>query len=183
MSTASQPVGLTVARDPWARAVFDVLVETAGRYNGLIVYSDLAEIVQERTGLRTRMEQRNWIGKVLSDVVHRCDREGLPALTALVVHKHDGQVGPGYDEVLRVAGMVPISDQVEREQHAAVARLECYRRWCDHVPSDAKPTLTGPVARQAARQQQAKRATRSMAICPRCFIEMPASGRCGECDG
>lgn len=173
-------VGIKEGRTAWARAAFDILVETASRYNGLIVYSDLAEQIQRRTGLWTRADQRNWIGGVLGDVVRRCHDEGLPPLTALVVHKHDGMVGVGYDEVLSTAGLKPIDDQLEREQHAAGARLECYRRWCSHLPSSAKPALSRQMQDAVSRRQR-RREPAASRVCPTCHMEMPMSGICPEC--
>lgn len=174
-------VGTSVGRPHWARAAFDVLEQTAARYNGLIVYSDLAAEVQRRTGLFTRANQRNWIGQVLSDVVHRCHQNGLPPLTALVVRKHDGRVGEGYDEVLRTAGLQPIDDQLEREEHAAGARLECYRRYCDSVPAGAKPTLS-PTLRKTVEYRRARaRPDRSLPICPSCHVELLVTGQCPFC--
>ncbi len=55
-------VGINEGRPASADRAYFVLVETAGRYNGLIVYSGLAERVQRETGLHTRANQRNRIG-------------------------------------------------------------------------------------------------------------------------
>ncbi|TJZ99792.1 hypothetical protein FCI23_44375 [Actinacidiphila oryziradicis] len=54
-------------------------------------------------------------------------RRGEPPLTALAVHTDDGMVAEGYKEVLKVAGEPPLDDVLERELHAARARLACYR--------------------------------------------------------
>lgn len=181
-NSSKRYVGIIEGSDAWARAAFDELVRTASRFNGLIVYSDLAQRVQDETGLYTRADQRNWIGGVLSRVVHRCHDERLPALTALVVHKHDGQVGVGYDEVLTTAGIKPIHDQLEREQHAAAARLECYRWWCSNVPADAKPALSPKMEAKATRHRRHQRAQERRPSCPRCFTEMTGDGFCLQCD-
>jgi hypothetical protein len=174
-------VGINEARDEWARAAFDILVRTASRFNGLIVYSDLAQQVQDETGLYTRASQRNWIGGVLGKVVRRCHAEGLPPLTALVVHKHDGQVGTGYDEVLLTAGLQPIHDQMEREQHAANARLDCYRRWCPNIPPNAKPALSPQMQAKATWHRRQTRPQERPPTCPRCFTEMARDGFCPQC--
>lgn len=179
---AGRVVGTREGRPAWALAAFEVLVETAERYNAVVVYSDLADQVQRRSGMATRALQRNWIGKVLSDVVVRCHQEGLPPLTALVVHKSDGQVGVGYDEVLRVAGLDPIDDQAEREEHAASARLECYRRWCANVPADAAPTLSDRMQEVASRRRLPT-VVRVGEMCKLCFLQKPTSGQCPQCEG
>lgn len=176
-------VGLNEGRPAWSAAAFDVLVETAARYNALVVYSDLAVEVQRRTGLSTRQQQQNWVGKILADVVVRCREEGLPALTALVVRKDDGQVGVGYDMVLKAAGLEPIHDQLEREEHAAGARLECYRRWCADVPADAVPALSLRMQEAEGRRRRAARPVPVGDVCTVCFIQKPTSGRCQECEG
>lgn len=175
-------VGINEGRPAWADAAFDVLREVARTYNDTIAYSDLAERVEARTGLTTRVSQRNWIGKVLSDVVQRCHDEGLPALTALVVHKGDGEVGEGYGEVLRVAGLPSIDDKLARERHAAVARLDCYRHFGARLPADARPTLSVALEKRAAREVKA-RPPRRGEPCPTCFVETPLSGRCINCHG
>ena len=115
-------------------------METAGRCNPVITYSELAEEVQRRSSLRTKSQMRNWIGALLADLVKVNRVRNEPPLTSLVVHKDDGQVGVGYDEVLRVAGETPISDPLERENHGAVARLVCCRRW---VPMSAPTRCRG----------------------------------------
>lgn len=185
----------------WTKQAYEVLVETARRYNAVITYSDLAEEVQVRSGLRTTAGIRSWLGHVLTLIAHQNHRMGEPPLTALVVHKQDGQVGAGYDEVLRVSGLKPIVNPIERENHAAAARLECYRRWCPNVPADAKPTLALQASRTPrARTSQPRTAQprtaqprtvqprrdrsageRHGSICPTCFMEMPLTGECPNC--
>ena len=130
------------AQPYWAKHAYEVLVETAGRYNAVITYSELAEEVQRRSSLRTKSQMRNWIGALLADLVKVNHVRNEPPLASLVVRKDDGQVGAGYDEALRVAGEAPITDPLERENSAAAARLECYRHWGADVPADAVPTLT-----------------------------------------
>lgn len=195
-------VNPTVGKKYWVKHAYDVLVETAGRYNGVITYGDLAEEVQRRSGLRTAAQMRNWVGDLLKMIAQANHLRGEPPLTALVVHKHDGQVGVGYDEVLRLAGGAPISDEAEREHHAAAARLECYRRWCADVPADAQPTLveqarptrtsapagtsrsatpSGSRTPAPGRATSRSREERRGSICPTCFMEMPVAGPCPNC--
>jgi hypothetical protein len=182
-----------VAHPYWAKHAYEVLVETAGRYNAVITYSELAEEVQARSSMRTRAEMRNWIGGLLADLAKVNHVRGEPPLTSLVVHKQDGRVGSGYDAVLRLAGQPPIEDPVERETHAAAARLECYRHWGADVPADAQPTVhartrevrerspraPGTVGRAMPRSAAAEE--RRGAVCPTCFMEMPLSGVCPNC--
>ncbi|WP_374971026.1 hypothetical protein [Terrabacter sp. BE26] len=99
MSDSETYVTPKVAQPYWAKHAYEVLVETAGRYNAVITYSELAEEVQRRSALHTRSAMRNWIGGLLADLVKVNHLRGEPPLTSLVVHKQDGQVGDGYDEV------------------------------------------------------------------------------------
>lgn len=179
---ARQFVGINQGKPAWAKEALDVLRATASRYNGTITYSELADEIQQRTGLYTKAQARNWIGGVLGIVVKQCHEQGLPPLTSLVVHKHDGQVGVGYDEVLRVAGLSPIHDQLEREEHAAAARLACHQRFCSSVPADATPTLT-PQMQSLASRRRGRNPQPAARVCPRCHIQLPlAGGTCPNCD-
>lgn len=201
-------VNPTVAKQYWAKHAYEVLVETAGRYNAVISYADFAEQVQERSGLWSKTAPRSWVGPLLADLAKVSHLREEPALSALVV-KDDGHVGSGYDEVLRLAGArAALDDADARELHAATARLECYRHWGADVPDGAVPTLVGRAARprtasagstgSGERATRAPRATRPAsapaatprrvteerrgAVCPRCFMEMPLSGVCANCD-
>lgn len=200
--TPARIVTPTAGLQAWTRHAYDVLVETASRYNGVITYAELAEEVQARSGLRTTSQPRTWVGQILTLITHQCHRKEEPPLTALVIGK-DGHVGHAYGDVLRVAGLAPIDDPIQREHHAAAARLDCYRHWCPYVPEDAKPTLftgarTATSARTASTRTTSTRtkgraptapATRRAkpaevrrgAVCPTCFMEMPLSGDCPNC--
>lgn len=171
-----------VAQPIWVKHAYEILVDTAGTYNGVITYSDLAEEIQQRSGLATRSQMRNWIGSLLADLARVNHARSEPALTSLVVRKDDGRVGSGYDVVLRLAGEPPIEDQLERETHAAAARLDCYRHWGAHVPAEAAPTLSPRMREVRDRpSRKAPTADRRGGICPTCFMEMPVAGDCANC--
>jgi hypothetical protein len=166
----------------WVKHAYEILVETAGRYDAVITSSELAEEVQRRSNLWTNSQMRNWIGGLVADVVKVNHARDEPALASLVVRKDDGQVGAGYDEVLRVSGHAPITDLLEREEHAAAARLECYRHWGADVPEGATPTLSARTRVVRARTPRAAPVeARRGAVCPTCFMEMPVSGPCPNC--
>ncbi|MFU8850803.1 hypothetical protein ACNAW0_07430 [Micromonospora sp. SL1-18] len=169
------------AWDVWARHAYDVLIEVAQRYHEIITYKKLGEQVQARSGVRTSALLHNWIGSVLGRVVREAHRRGDPPLTALVVHTDDGKVGVGYKEVLQVAGELPVEDELERERHAARARLDCYRHFGAALPPDGgKPALAPRLEKAIAyRRAQAPEPRRPM--CPNCFIQFPASGTCDNC--
>jgi hypothetical protein len=180
----------------WAKHAYDVLVETAGRYNAVITHGELAEEVQRRSNLWTKASPGSWVGALLVDLAKVSHLRGEPALASLVVRKQDGQVGAGYDEVLRSIGERPIEDPMERERHAAAARLECYRHWGADVPEGATPMLPGR-AREGTRERSSRPAgsrsgqstsrasaePRRGTVCPTCFMEMPVAGPCPNCEG
>lgn len=175
------PVTAAEARERWARAAYPVLLDVARTYHAVITYKELAEKIQESTGIRTRTLLQNWIGTVLSKVVREAHRRGDPPLTSLVVHTDDGMVGEGYKEVLEVAGEPPVDDVMERELHAARSRLECYRRFCPTLPPDGGVPALAP-RHQAAVDRRRERPARPPRFCSRCFMQLPSTGVCDSCD-
>ncbi len=130
---ASKPTAQE-AREAWGAEAYSILIDVAQTYHAVITYKELAEEIQSRTGIRTKTLLHNWIGPVLGRVVREAHHRGDPPLTALVVHTDDGKVGSGYREVLAVSGEPPVEDELEREHHAAEARLACYRRFGATLP-------------------------------------------------
>lgn len=176
-------VAFKEARSSLATAAYEVLADTATRYNDFITYKELAEKVQEVTGIHTRSQMRNWIGTVLGEVADACQRHGLPALTALCVTQNQA-VGQGYRYVLDIAGQ-PIPDDLD--QHAARARLDCYRHFAAELPEGGgEPTLPPRVvvAREsAARRSAASAPPKPPALCPQHNLALPSSGICDDCAG
>jgi len=165
--------GLTIL----APHAMTVLARVASEFGGVITYTELSREAQELSGLSTKMGLRNWIGKLLGRIVREADLAGLPAVTALVIHTHDGMVGDGYREVLAVAGEEPVDDPLAREKHAAAARLACYRYFGAAVPEGAQPMLTPKLAATIARKR-VDYTQRVAATCENCFMELPATGIC-----
>lgn len=174
------PVATAEAREIWAREAYPLLVGVAHTYHAVITYKELAEKIQESTGIRTRVLLHNWIGGVLSKVVREAHRRGDPPLTALVVHSDDGMVGEGYKEVLEVAGEPPADDVLAREKHAAHSRLECYRRFGATLPPGGGTPALAP-KHQAAIDRRSVRSERPSQICPRCSVQLPSTGACDAC--
>lgn len=175
----SVPTG-EAARDAWAAEAYAVLTGVAKTYHAVITYKELAEEIQSRTGLRTKALLHNWIGPILGRVVREAHHRGDPPLTALVVHTDDGKVGSGYKEVLAVAGQPPVEDELEREHHAAAARLACYRRFGATLPPDGGvPSLAPKLSLTLARRRE--RADKPIQICGRCFVQLPTTGVCDSC--
>ena len=181
------PVAVSQAHIVWTRAAYPALVEVARRYHAVITYAELAEAVQQASGVRTSINHRHWIGKVLALVVREAHRRGDPPLTSLVVHAADGMVGTGYQDVLAVAGQPPIPDEMDREQHAAAARLACYRHFGADLPADGGIPALAPRLKTAATRRStttttaAAPAPRPPAICPTCFLELLATRVCDSC--
>ncbi len=160
----------------WAAAARPVLERVAETYNEYIVYQDLAEAVQEESGITTGVPFRHWIGKVLGSVARDRRANDEPMLTSLCVHA-DGTVGTGYGEaVLERTGVVP----ADLDLHAAAERLACYRYFGATLPADGgRPTLTKQLTSKRPRLHRAVQAPRRQ--CPNCFVEVAASGVCGIC--
>ena len=179
--TWREPGGTRVAfpdaMDAWVHAARDVLVATARRYHAYVTYGQLAEQVQVRTGIHTRTQLPNWIGKVLGRVADDALDRGEPPLTALCVRQNE-TVGDGYIYVLKIAGE-PVPEDLD--QHAAVARLECYRFFgAVDLPADGgRPVLPPRVA--AARDRRTRKPSLPAPVCPHCHVQLPASGRCDNC--
>lgn len=163
----------------WAPVAHEVLVETAGRYQGLITNAELSTIVQERTGIRTTMLLPNWIGKLLVRVGALSRQNGEPLLTALCVDIAQ-RPGPGYEDAVRESGE-PVPE--DPDQHAAEQRLLCYRRWAADLPADGgEATLTPKVL--AHRNRPSHRApvtAETPVLCPDCFTVLPKTGTCSYC--
>lgn len=168
------------AREAWASEAYAVLVDVARTYHAVITYKELAEEIQHRTGVRTKALLHNWIGSVLGRVVREAHRRGDPPLTALVVRTDDGMVGDGYKEVLEVAGEPPVEDVSEREQHAAGARLDCYRRFGATLPPGGGVPALAP-RYQAAIDRRRARTEKPARVCGSCFVQLPATGVCDSC--
>lgn len=168
------------ARERWAEEAYSVLVDVARTYHAVITYKELAEVIQERSGIRTQVLLHNWIGPVLGRVVREAHRRGDPPLTALVVHTDDGMVGVGYKEVLEAAGQPPVHGVEERERHAAEARLTCYQRFGAALPPGGGSAALSPKY-QAAIERRRGRTEEPPLVCAGCFVQLPATGVCDSC--
>ncbi len=168
-------------REPWAETAYDILVEVAGRYHGVVAHTELGDEIQQRSGVTTTKAVRNWIGGVLELVMHRCVSEGIPPLTSLVVRKDTGMVGDTYNAVLTATGATPIADVMLREKHAAQSRLECYR-WAsaEDLPADGGRAALAPKL-AAATARKAKANPPAAKVCPTCNMALLPTGVCDSC--
>ncbi|MGW2501956.1 hypothetical protein ACWCXL_12710 [Streptomyces sp. NPDC001588] len=168
------------AREAWAVEAYSILVGVAQTYHAVITYKELGKEIQDRTGIRTKALLHNWIGPILGQVVREANRRGDPPLTALVVHTDDGKVGSGYKEVLAVAGEPPVEDELEREHHAAEARLACYRHFRATLPPHGGVPALAPRL-QANIERRRDRTEKPLRVCERCFVQLPSTGICDSC--
>ena len=133
-------------------------METASTYHEVITVQELADHVQRRSLIRTTQQPRSWLGDVLARVAAECTRRGEPLLPSLCVDTR-GRVGRGYAAALDLHRGEHVEDP---EEHAAVERLECYRRFGATLPpGGGEPLRTDRPAPRRTRSAPA--ATRSAA--------------------
>ncbi|WP_296605493.1 hypothetical protein [Nocardioides sp.] len=180
---APDPVPPGEAEDAWAVAAREILTVAAGTYHALIDRTDLATQVQELSGIRSSKSPHYWLSRVLAQVASINALEGEPPLTALVVHRQTGAVGDDYDEVLRLSGAEPITDEVAREKHAAEARMECYRWAGAAMPASGGHAALSPrLDQRIVRERKRARESATPTVCPTCFMTIPPTGVCDNCD-
>lgn len=172
-------VGTEAARDAWAEAARDVLIDTARTYQSVISNKDLATIVQQRSGIRSSQLMHYWVGDVLARVTADCVKRDEPLLSALCVNA-SGSVGDGYSAAVQAArGMAP----ADGDDHASQERLACHRYFDATLPKDGGvPTLTPQVSAARTRARKARALDKPVVLCPKCFMEMPVAAECNYCE-
>lgn len=195
-------VGPTAASVAWAEAARPVLREAAARYRALVRYQQLADAVQQSTGITTSRPVGQWVGDVLARVTADCESRGEPLLSSLCVTVQ-GSVGEQYADAVEHARGERLDDP---DEHAAYERLECYRHWqAAGLPRDggtplrtahfktvrrAAPSKPAPHVAGATRKTTARKTTpaapvpeaKPIRLCPKCFTQVPATGVCDYCD-
>ena len=203
----ARTIGSEAARETWALAARHLLADVAGEYHAVISVAELADAVQQRTRVRNRQSPSMWLGDVLYRVALECQSRGEPLLGALCVGP-DGLMSGWYaDTVLTVRG----ETVADPEEHAARERLDCYRRHGADLPAGGgEPALPprpqpAPARARAPRQPRAAAGARTQStagsgtrsaaktparrptpppprVCPTCFMALPATGHCDNCD-
>lgn len=173
-------VGTDRARNAWADAARDILLDAANRYHSVVTYKELSSQVQFRTGIRTKQLMHYWIGDVLGRVAAECSRRGEPLLSSLCVNA-EGSVGDGYAVAVYTAYSETPGDP---DDHAARERLACYQYFkAADLPADGgAPALTPKLAATRARTRRSKTVQRPTAHCRNCNMQLPATGVCDFCD-
>lgn len=169
----------------WVPVGYRVLQETAARYDAFITSGDLAARVQEESG-RSGGARPTWVGQLLELVAMQAARTGDAPLASLCVQSDLG-VGDRYSRILAASGS-SVASTADLEQRAAEDRLECYRRYATDLPEDGgrpRVPLRTPRARTStspAAPRRAKTPERpAPAVCPTCFMQLPATGICDTC--
>ncbi|MDO5682865.1 MAG: hypothetical protein Q4G46_08565 [Propionibacteriaceae bacterium] len=155
------------AEREWNLRATEILSEVAGRYGRTIEYGDLGAEVQRRAGILTDMPLAAWLDDVITEVARRCAEAGKPLLT-LLVEDPDSKVD-------------------------AVARMGVYEAYGAKMPGARKTATRSPRSRSraAAAAERADRTPtkrtvkpeeRRRPVCPSCFVELPSTGICDNCD-
>jgi hypothetical protein len=174
------PIEFLAARTAWVKAARPILGNVARHYNTTITYQELAEEAQEKSGIRTGMPMRHWIGPVLYEVAQDCYHRHEPILTSLCVHS-DGTIGDGFAQAIKKTYGEEIGEH-DIEYRAAQERFDCYKHCGAAMPLDGgRPTFTKQVAEQRARAQLRKAPPPRPAVCPNCHLVLPLAGHCNNC--
>jgi len=191
-------IGPEAAHATWALAARMHLEDRAATYHGIVRLGELAEVVQERTRIRTRATAGSWLPDVLWRTMEENADKGEPFLAALAVDD-TGRVPPAYGGCVEHLRGGSVTDA---DRQAAEERLDCYRWFGATLPegggepgprpaqavrraSAPRPATFAPRRTSAAAAPRTTRVAKSDVvpkICPRCFMALPASGICDTCD-
>ena len=173
-------VGVEEARAAWVSAARPILIETARSYRSVVTHKELAEAVQEHSGIHTEQRVHYWIDDILRTVGRDNEARDEPLLPALCVNR-EGSVGPAYAAlVLELAGEAP----ADADDHAARQRLDCHRFFeaPDLPEGGGSSALVPQLANARARIRKAAVAARPVQTCPTCYMELLPTGVCDTCD-
>lgn len=174
-------VAMDDALDAWEPHAMSLLTDTAKRYNGFVTYKQLAEVVQQKSGIMHDGLLPNWIGSVLGRVVEHCARQQVPHLSSLCV-KEDGKAGDGYRHVLITYGDIGDMNYDQLDDHAAEMRLRCYRHFGAQLPAGGGvPTLTPKAKATKDYKKALAKLDEPPKLCPKCNTVLPLTGTSDDC--
>lgn len=208
--TEASAIGIEAAHATWALAARMRLEEAAGDYHGTVGAAELADDVQRRSRIRTRQPHRHWLNDVLYRTMVDNDERGEPFLAALCVDA-TGRVGSGYAgcvEHLRGVRVADADEQAASERLSCYrwfgaelppgggepgplpqpfsvpeVRVAGAARTTGRAPRRTRSTVAGPAsAAVPARAGRVAKTDVMPAVCPRCFLALPVSGLCDNCD-
>ena len=196
-------IGSEDAHATWALAARMRLEEVAREYHAVIGYAELADWVQQRSRIRTRQQPGQWMPDVLFRTMQDNRDRREPLLASLCVDA-SGHVLANYAGCVQYLRGTEPSDA---DRHAAEERLACYRWFGAELPAgggepgpmpterplrrtaevggSSRPGARARTGRSAPTQSARPRVARTdvvPAICPRCYMALPASGQCDTCD-
>ncbi len=205
----ARTLDIETVRETFALAARHVLADTATEYHAVITVAELSAAVQQRTKIRQRQAPSLWMGDVLYRVAKDCVRRAEPLLGSLCVGP-DGRMSDWYaDTVLTVRGDTVTDPEQHAAQerlecyrrHGAelpadggVPALPPVREVARRSPRAAKAPRTPRAAREpkaplVRTSKPSATVSRSRqpeppqtATCPRCFMQLPATGLCDTCD-
>jgi len=169
----------------WVPIGYRILRETAERYDGIITSSELAARVQSESG-RDGGARATWIGQLLELVAMQAARTEDAPLASLCVQS-DLSVGERYRRILSASGVALGTSDEDLDERAATDRLECYRRYAADLPEDGgRPHIPARTPRTRSTSSVTRSTTRkpdrpAPAVCPSCFMQLPATGTCDNC--
>lgn len=187
-------IGAEEARATWALAARMRLEEVAREYHAVISTSELGTWVQERSRVRTGQAARHWMPDVLYRTMQDNAERAEPFLASLVIEAQ-GHIGANYAGLVEHLRGITVTNP---DAHAAQERLDCYRHFGADLPAGGgepgplptaapqprrTPSASGSTRPRAVREPAApKKVEKVAAICPTCFMALPASGVCDTCD-
>lgn len=208
----ARTIDLENVRETFALAARHVLADVAGDYHAVITVPEFARQVQERTRIRNRQAPSLWVGDVLYRVAKECHRRAEPLLGALVVGSDMHMPEWYADTVNAVRGDVVGSPELHAAEerlecyrrHGAELPSDGGEAALPPAPVPGRraprtPTGTGSTSRSSARTSApraprtprastprtpavAKPAPPAEKLCPSCFMVLPSTGRCDNCD-
>lgn len=151
----------------WAPIARARLLEAAATYRATVSEQELAERVQEVSGIRADQPADLWIGKLLERVAKEAERRDEPPLASLCLTPDD-------------------SDARSRE------RLRCYQAYATDLPADggsAAPVVRASLPRRRTAAPAARAERRPVVpanqmrevTCTSCFMIVPARDVCTSC--
>jgi hypothetical protein len=74
-----------------------------------------------------------------------------------------------------------VKDALERENHAATARLACYRHFGAALPPGGGAPAFAPRLQESIARRRSRSGGTPPQMCPTCFLQLPATGVCDSC--
>ncbi len=196
--TDGSAVAAHEAEAVWADHALDVLRDVASRFGDQIDYAELSQQVQERSGVHTRVQVLTWIGGVLRRVMQATRASGEPSLSVLVIPKRgDASAEAAWTTARmqcyrRYCADLPQDSPVlgvERSSAGTGVTGAAGTRAAGGAGGTRRPapstrragSRSGASTTRKSPTRPAARQDAPPALCPRCFLALPATGVCDNC--